>query len=126
MGLFNNEKPLTFRGLQKHIIYTIVGCFVLALLTGAGTSTAFYYKTNNAIERGIENDEEQDKSINEIKISVQQINSKLGSTNTTTAVSDERIKALEKIIENLQANQQNIQKNQTEMLKILIDINRKY
>ena len=38
------EKRLTLKGLQKHLIFTVVTAICLAILGGGLTSFAFYYK----------------------------------------------------------------------------------
>ena len=43
------DKPLTIKALQKHIIYTIVGCIIITIVGGLTTSFTFYYKTTNIV-----------------------------------------------------------------------------
>lgn len=119
------EKPLTIKALQKHIVYTIVGCIVVTIIGGATTSFAFYHKTNNEIANIIENDKKQDASINRVYSTVNQINDKLGSTNTVTAISDEKIKGLENQIQSTNEQMKIMQQTQLEMLKMLSEIKRK-
>ena len=56
---------------------------------------------------------------------LKEINNKLGTTNTTTAVSDEKIKGLEKTINNVQEKSNyHSKKTKLKILKILGDIKR--
>jgi peptidoglycan hydrolase CwlO-like protein len=119
------EKPLTLKGLQKHLILTVVSAICLAVLGGILTSFVFYHKANNNFEVLHQNDIEHDSQIQSINTTLQDINNKLGTTNTTTAVSDEKIKGLENTVNDIKDDVGNIQKNQTEILKILGDIKRK-
>lgn len=119
------EKPLTIKALQKHIVYTIIGCIIVTIVGGITTSFAFYHKTNNEIANIIENDKKQDASINKVYSTVNQINEKLGSTNTVTAVSDEKIKGLENQIQSTNEQMKIMQQTQLEMLKMLSEIKRK-
>jgi len=118
------EQPLTLKGLQKHLILTVLTTICLAVLGGIITSFAFYYNTNNDIEVLQTNDVKQSDDIENINATLKQINEKLGTTNTTTAVSDEKIKGLENTINNIEGDVSNIGKTQTEILKILGDIKR--
>ena len=60
------DKPLTIKALQKHIIYTIVGCIIITIIGGLTTSFTFYYKTTNELENIHNHNKKQDESINEI------------------------------------------------------------
>ena len=126
MGEKDEDKDLllTRKGLERHIIKTIVISVILAVLGGAGTAFAFYYKANNQFENLHKNDARQDESINKMTSTLNEINTKLGTTKTSTAVSDEKIKGLEKTINMIQETQVSVQKNQTDILKMLGEIRR--
>jgi len=118
------EEPVTLKSLQKHVIKVLVAAIVIAVMGGAGTAFAFFYKTNYGIEKIIINDIRQDKSIEGIGIVLNDVSNKVGSTNTSAAVLDEKIKGLEGVMASIQQTQTNIQTTQTDILKILGEIRR--
>ena len=118
------EEPVTLKSLQKHVIKVLVAAIVITVMGGAGTAFAFFYKTNYGIEKIIINDIRQDKSIEGIGIVLNDVSNKVGSTNTSAAVLDEKIKGLEGVMASIQQTQTNIQTTQTDILKILGEIRR--
>lgn len=119
------ERGLTLKAMQKHLIMTVVTALCLAVLGGVLSSFAFYHNTKNDIKVIQDNDIEQNEDIQNIHSTLKEINNKLGTTNTTTAVSDEKIKGLENTVNNIKEDMGRVQENQTEILKILGEIKRK-
>jgi len=118
------EQKTFFKVLEEHIIKTIIAAIVIASLTGAGTAFGFYYNTNTDIKNLYDKDVEKTKAINNIEESISDINDKMGGTNLTTAVSEERMNGLESSFNDVKTNMVIIQKNQTDMMKLMLDIQR--
>ena len=118
------EQKTFFKVLEEHIIKTIIAAIVIASLTGAGTAFGFYYNTNTDIKNLFDKDVEKTNAINNIEESISEINDKMGGTNLTTAVSEERMNGLESSFNDVKTNMVIIQKNQTDMMKLMLDIQR--
>lgn len=124
-SLIIQQEKTFIRGLGKDIVKAVVISTVLAIFTSVGAVYAVYYKTTNKIDNIVVNDEKQDAALAKYNHTLNQINEKLGSTNTVTAVSDEKIKGLENQIQYTNEQMKLMQQTQLEMLKMLGEIKRK-
>lgn len=102
-------ESLNLKTLQSHVIKTIVGSIVSALVLSLIVGIAFYYKTNDTLSRLT--DEQQ-----ETKTIVAKHSEQLSKTNQENSVSDIQIK-------NLEQRMGSIEKTQEDMLRVLIEIN---
>lgn len=118
------EKKLSVKAVRNYIIKTVVGGLILTFLGSFTTSVAFYYRTNNSIENLINNDVKQEQKIANMGEILENMNQKLFSTNTVTAVSDERVDGMETQLQEVQKEISAVQKTQIDILKILGDIKR--
>lgn len=119
-------KQQTFlKTLANHIVKTIVATILVAVLGGIGTSFVFYYEANNAISNLMINDQKQDESIEKINQTTQEIHKKLNSSDVNNAVLNTEIREFKTQIDRVHEKQEDMQKTQMEILKILGELNRK-
>jgi len=114
----SEEKPLSTRSLQNHLIKTAIGALVIALLGGFLTSYASYYRTNDAISELNKSKDESKQDIKDLKKDVADIKLTLSSTGIYTNNNKEEITQLKNDVSE-------IKKSQGEMMKLLYDIKSK-
>lgn len=116
------QKQKTFlKDLASHAIKIIIGAIVVAVMGGIGSSFVIY----NKIETTLQNDIKQDEVIMEAIQKIEKIDEKVGGTKINTAVSEEKMKAIENQLDQLQEQQRSMQQNQLDILKILGEMNRR-
>jgi len=104
-----SEEALTLKSLQSHLIKTVVGSVAGALIAGVIMGFSFYYKTSVTLD--ILNKEQT--ATREI---VDKHTEQLNKNTQSSSISDFQIK-------NLDIRMTSIEKNQQEILKLLIEIN---
>lgn len=104
-----SEAALDLKTLQSHLIKTIIGAVIAAVVTALSVGFSFYHKTTSAIEI-------LTKEQSQTKVLVDKHTELLTQSSTFNSVSDVQIKALEKRMQAIELSQQ-------EMLKLLIEIN---
>ncbi|PIZ50434.1 hypothetical protein COY27_07165 [Candidatus Woesearchaeota archaeon CG_4_10_14_0_2_um_filter_33_13] len=120
------HKQQTFlKTLANHIVKTVVATILVAVLGGIGTSFVFYYEANNAISNLMINDFKQDKSLEVVNQTTQEINQKLNYSDVNNAVLNTEIKEFKTQMGRVHEKQEDMQKTQMEILKILGEINRR-
>lgn len=116
------HKQKTFlKDLASHAVKIIIGAIVVAVMGGIGSSFVIY----NKIEKTLENDVKQDKTIVEAIEKIEKIDEKVGGTKINTAVSEEKMKGIENQLDQLQEQQRSMQQTQLDILKILGEMNRR-
>lgn len=104
-----SEDNLTLKSLQSHLIKTVIGSVVAALVTAVIMGFSFYYKTSSSLEV-------LTKEQTETRELVNKHTEQLNKNTQSSSVSDVQIK-------NLEARFSSMEKTQQDMLKILIEIN---
>lgn len=112
------EDKITLKSLQKHLIKTIFGALVLALLGAFLTSYSFYFNANHNLDELNKNKDETKQDIKELKKDVADIKTTLSNTTIYTTENKEKAKTLENEISDMR-------KQQDEMIKILYEIKAK-
>lgn len=104
-----SEETITLKSLQSHLIKTVVGSVVAALVTGVIMGFSFYYKTSATLDVLTK---EQTETREIVDKHTEQLNKNIQSS----SVSDVQIK-------NLETRMSSMEKTQQDMLRILIEIN---
>ena len=112
------EQPFTLKVLEKHLVKTILGSLVIALVGALIASFAFYYNTNSNLDELNESKEETSQDIKVLKNDVSEIKTALSGTNIYTNLNSEEVKTLK-------AEVSDIKKQQDEMIKVLYEIKAK-
>lgn len=102
-------EELSLKSLQSHLIKTVIGSVVSALIAGLIMGYSFYWQTKSSIERLT--DEQK-----ETKVLVDKHSEQLSKNNQDNSVSDVQIK-------NLERRMTSIENTQKDMLSVLIEIN---
>ena len=112
------EKPLTLKSLQNHLLKAILGALGVAIVSAITISLVFYFRTNSNLNDLNESKEETKQDIKELKKDISEIKSSLSNTTFYTTDNKEKVKSLESQISDLK-------KQQDEMLKVLYEIKAK-
>lgn len=114
----SHSEELTMKKLQGHLVKTIAGALVVALLGAVATCFGFYYKTNDGVSSLNISRLETQQDIKGLKIDVADIKLTLSNTGIYTNNNEEQIKQLK-----MDVNE--VKKSQDEMLKLLYEIKAK-
>lgn len=95
------NRQMTRSKMRNSIIVTVVSSIIISSLGGAGSVYAFYYKTKTSIDNLILNDTKQDATLKEI-------NNKLSSSVTNSAISESEIEHLQEDIQQIRLKQDKI------------------
>jgi len=112
------EKPLTLKSLQNHLIKALFGALGVALVGAFFTSYTFYFNANNNLQELNKNKSETKQDIKDLKTDVADIKMTLSNTTFYTTDNKEKVKSLEGEISDMR-------KQQDEMLKLLYEIKAK-
>jgi len=112
------EKPLSTRSLQNHLIKTAIGALVIALLGGFFSSYASYYRTNDAISELTKSKDESKQDIKDLKRDVAEIKLNLSNTGIYTNNNIEEIKSIKQDIKEMKTSID-------EILKVLYEVKSK-
>jgi prefoldin subunit 5 len=102
---------LTIKDMQSHVVKTIIGSVLTSAILAIGTGVIFYFKTNSAIDRLNENQ-------NDMKTTVEKHTEQINKTNTDFGMTGVQQQAFERRLTG-------IEESQKQILNVLIEIKNK-
>lgn len=95
------EKELSLKTFQTHVIKTVVGSVIAAVVIMIGTAFGFYYKTKNQLDN-------HENRLNNMSVIVNKHDEEISTNNSATNVSDLQFKNLDKRISTIEERQEAI------------------
>lgn len=108
MSADTEETSLTLKSLQSHLIKTLVACVGSSLLIVLASGFAFYYNTQNTLDK-------HDTQINELNMEVDKHGDLISNNSNDNNISETEMKNLDK-------RMSSIEENQKEIFNLLIEI----
>ena len=109
------NEPLTLKTLEKHLVKTIAGALVIALVSASLTAYGLFYHTQDVVQDLVENKSEMKTDVKTLKENVYEIKTALSNNGIYTNQNKDDIKDLKAKVDNLSAKQE-------EMYQLLLDM----
>lgn len=116
------EEKLTLKKLRNHLILTLAGSLVIAVVGAFFTSYKFYLNTNRNIEELYENKIEVKEEMKEVRGNIDQIKTDIGEIKTKVSNSGIYTDVNKERINTLESDVKEIRKSQEEILKVLYQL----